>query len=220
MFSYSLNILLRLTLQLQLTRDKLNNLKGAESSLKGRAAEAQKRYDSLEADYNKQYGYARFMIIWSYLTSYCSEIMEIEQQLPSLKEKIDQDEAYIKTMRSKEADYVTHINKLQAELSVRRQQEGDTRSNNTMLAALMRERQNGNIPGILGRLGDLGAIDQRYDVAISTCCGGLDNILVEDVDTAQACIRLLKDQKLGRTTFIVLEKQNHFWKQLRNKPQM
>ena len=40
--------------------------------------------------------------------------------------------------------------------------------------------------GIFGRLGDLGAIDAKYDVAISTAAAGqLDTILVDTVDTAK-----------------------------------
>lgn len=36
-----------------------------------------------------------------------------------------------------------------------------------VIDALMAQKKNGNIPGIIGRLGDLGAIDKMYDVAVS-----------------------------------------------------
>lgn len=52
----------------------------------------------------------------------------------------------------------------------------------------------------------MGGIDQKYDVAISTCCGRLDNILVDTVATAQMCIDALKRDNAGRATFIALEK--------------
>lgn len=55
----------------------------------------------------------------------------------------------------------------------------------------------------------MGAIDQKYDVAISTACGPLDNIVVDTVDTAQACIEFLKNHDIGRATFIALEKQEY-----------
>ena len=59
--------------------------------------------------------------------------------------------------------------------------------------ALMRQRQIGVIPGIMGRLGDLGAIDKKYDVAISTVFGGALDILITDTtDTATQCIMYLK----------------------------
>lgn len=58
--------------------------------------------------------------------------------------------------------------------------------------------------------GDLGAIDSKYDVAISTACGRLDNIVVDTVNTAQECIECLKRYDVGRASFIALEKVMHF----------
>lgn len=56
----------------------------------------------------------------------------------------------------------------------------------------------------------MGAIDKKYDVAISTCCGRLDNIVVETVETAEKCIQSLKQNNVGRATFIALEKIAHY----------
>ena len=50
----------------------------------------------------------------------------------------------------------------------------------------------GRIDGFYGRLGDLGTIDEKYDVAISTAAPGLDSMVVETVETAQACIEYLR----------------------------
>uniref|UniRef100_A0AAY4E0C5 Structural maintenance of chromosomes protein n=1 Tax=Denticeps clupeoides TaxID=299321 RepID=A0AAY4E0C5_9TELE len=80
------------------------------------------------------------------------------------------------------------------------------RSRGKVLDALMQQKRSGNIPGILGRLGDLGAIDERYDIAISSSCGSLDNILVDTIDTAQKCVTFLKTQNIGVATFIGLDK--------------
>lgn len=54
--------------------------------------------------------------------------------------------------------------------------------------------------------GDLGAIDEKYDVAISSSCGALDNIVVDTIDTAQRCVTFLKEQNVGVATFIGLDK--------------
>ena len=71
----------------------------------------------------------------------------------------------------------------------------------------MEQKRKGTLPGIFGRLGDLGAIDEKYDGAVSTACGPLDNVVVDTVDTAQKCIQFLKQSNLGVATFIALEKQ-------------
>lgn len=53
-------------------------------------------------------------------------------------------------------------------------------------------------------------IDERYDVAITTACGALDNIVVDTVEAGQNCIQFLKQQNLGRATFICLDKLKRY----------
>ena len=54
--------------------------------------------------------------------------------------------------------------------------------------------------------GDLGAIDEKYDVAVSTAIGALDNIVCDNMDTAQKCVEYLKQSGVGMATFIGLDK--------------
>ena len=54
--------------------------------------------------------------------------------------------------------------------------------------------------------GDLGAIDEKYDVAISTACGALDHIVVDSMETAVKCVEFLKKNNVGQGTFIGLDK--------------
>lgn len=63
----------------------------------------------------------------------------------------------------------------------------------------------------------MGGIDIKYDVAISTACGPLDNIVVDSVNTAQSCIEFLKRNDIGRGTFIALEKVKHYENKCRQK---
>ena len=60
--------------------------------------------------------------------------------------------------------------------------------------------------GFLGRLGDLGAIDADYDVAISTACGALDNFVVETSAGGKSCLAFMRANNVGRGTFIALDK--------------
>jgi structural maintenance of chromosome 4 len=77
-------------------------------------------------------------------------------------------------------------------------------------AELMKQKKQGKIKGICGRLGDLGYIDDKYDIAISTACGALDSIVVETVKDGQDCIEFLKHSNIGRATFICLDKLQKF----------
>ncbi|RKO98516.1 hypothetical protein CXG81DRAFT_526, partial [Caulochytrium protostelioides] len=72
--------------------------------------------------------------------------------------------------------------------------------------ALRMESVQGRIAGICGRLGDLGSVETAYDVAVTTACGSLDNIVVDTVESAQACLRFLKQNNVGRATFTCLDK--------------
>lgn len=80
-------------------------------------------------------------------------------------------------------------------------------SQGSVLKAILQAKESNKIEGIYGRLGDLGAIDAKYDVAISTACPGLDYIVVETTSSAQACVELLRNRNLGIATFMILEKQ-------------
>ena len=62
-----------------------------------------------------------------------------------------------------------------------------------MLEGLLREKNSGRLPGLCGRLGDLGTIDDKYDVAVSTACGALNNIVCDDFETAEVCFVVLTD---------------------------
>ena len=64
--------------------------------------------------------------------------------------------------------------------------------------------------------GDLGAIDEKYDVAVSTACGPLDNIVVDTIETAQACVESLKQSKVGSASFLALDKMEK-WREHSNR---
>nr|XP_011465606.1 PREDICTED: structural maintenance of chromosomes protein 4-like isoform X1 [Fragaria vesca subsp. vesca] len=80
------------------------------------------------------------------------------------------------------------------------------KSRGKLLKAILHAKLSNQIPGIHGRLGDLGAIDEQYDVAISSACPGLDNIVVETTAGAIACVELLRRENLGVANFMIMEK--------------
>jgi structural maintenance of chromosome 4 len=55
-------------------------------------------------------------------------------------------------------------------------------------------------------LGDLGIIDDKYDVAVTTACGALNNLVVDTVEQGQACIEVLRRGNIGRASIMVLDK--------------
>ncbi|XP_051140467.1 structural maintenance of chromosomes protein 4 [Andrographis paniculata] len=91
------------------------------------------------------------------------------------------------------------------------------RNQGSVLKAIHHAKETNLIQGIYGRMGDLGAIDGKYDVAISTACPGLDYIVVETTAAAQACVELLRNQNLGVATFMILEKQADQGRKMKEK---
>lgn len=82
-------------------------------------------------------------------------------------------------------------------------------SRGKVLQYLLQQRDSGALPGVHGRLGDLGTINEKYDVAVSTACAALDHIVVDSMDTAMQCVNYLKKSGVGCATFIGLDKVEH-----------
>ena len=57
-------------------------------------------------------------------------------------------------------------------------------SSATALSGLMELKRKGQLPSLVGRLGDLAIIDAKYDVAVTTACGALNDIVVEREEAA------------------------------------
>ncbi len=63
----------------------------------------------------------------------------------------------------------------------------------------------GEISGIHGVVADLVQTEERYETAIETALGGnIQNVVVDDSETAKKLIEFLKKNRLGRATFLPL----------------
>ena len=102
---------------------------------------------------------------------------------------------------------------MRAQLSAARQKADEAKaslsnsqSQGNVLNGLMRLKESGRIEGFHGRLGNLGTIDPKYDVAISTACPSLENLVVNSVEVGQQCIDYLRKNNLGRANIILLDR--------------
>ncbi|KTW31579.1 hypothetical protein T552_00217 [Pneumocystis carinii B80] len=80
------------------------------------------------------------------------------------------------------------------------------RNHNSVLSGLMKLKESGRIDGFYGRLGSLGTIPDKYDIAISTACPSLNHMVVETVEAGQQCLEYLRENNLGRAVFIILNR--------------
>lgn len=65
-------------------------------------------------------------------------------------------------------------------------------SRGAVVSGLMAAQERGEISGVFGRLGDLAAVEKKYDAAVSNGAGALDNILVDTTTNAQHCVEYLR----------------------------
>jgi structural maintenance of chromosome 4 len=158
------------------------------------------------------------------------QLANLKNSLDELKESVPASKKELKTLKSAKkekestmksiekdvneandelAKVTSTVNELYAKVeggkASMQQSAGQSRVVKALMAA---SKKGGDLAkaGLLGRLGDLGAIDDEYDVAITTACGQLNWIVTETAAGAQACLNYLKKHDIGRTTFLIMEK--------------
>lgn len=114
-------------------------------------------------------------------------------------------ESQLSDLRKEEGNMRRHLSQARHKADEARSSLTANRSQDAVLASLTRLRDTGRVSGFHGRLGSLGVIHDKYDIAITTACGGLNNFVVDTVQAAQTCIAHLRENNVGRATFIVLE---------------
>ena len=134
-------------------------------------------------------------------------------QLDEIKAQKSQLEKETKKLQQELTNHAQKEPEMRAQLSGARQKADEAKaslsnsqSQGNVLNGLMRLKESGRIEGFHGRLGNLGTIDQKYDVAISTACPSLENLVVDSVEVGQQCIDYLRKNNLGRANIILLDR--------------
>lgn len=212
------------------TKSLRENLEVAQSHL----AEAERRVASFQSE--KEVVTTRIQLLKSRADAAASGVQTIQNKLEALEQERNAARRRIQELESQHSELNkliascekqrTSLNELetviQGKLRQSREEVEDLKaryanqgkSDNAVVAAIMKAcNPRGPLAkaGVHGRLGDLAAIDPEFDVAISTACGMLDNIVVETTEGAQMCLTFLKENNLGRATFILLDQMNE-WK--------
>ncbi|KAL4220505.1 Structural maintenance of chromosomes protein 4 [Mactra antiquata] len=133
-------------------------------------------------------------------------ISDLESKLPDYENALEKSENDLKETCKREAELAEEVRSLRRKVEETRSSMEVNRRNGKVVDFIMNLKTSGTLPGVYGRLGDLGGIDNKFDVAISTACGALDNIVVDNMDTAQKCVEYLKKNNVGSATFIGLDK--------------
>lgn len=135
-----------------------------------------------------------------------TELKPLEARRTEITKQLAAQQAALTKITKEEAPLEVKVKSARAKVEESRSASRQARSTGQVLEALRRQAQRGTIAGFHGRLGDLGTIDDKYDVAVTTACGALNHLVVDTVAQAQACVNFLRTNNVGRATFIILER--------------
>jgi chromosome segregation protein len=134
-----------------------------------------------------------------------SEVLESTQQLIERKEEIE-NVKLIEQLRAEISRKKDRIEFIKADIE-RISQLKEKLSTLTSLNPITKEIMKLGWTGIYGALGSLIQVDEKYRVAIEVAAGQhLNDIITKDADIAIECIKYLKSKRIGRATFLPLDK--------------
>ncbi|CAG7853766.1 Structural maintenance of chromosomes protein 4 [Serendipita indica DSM 11827] len=131
---------------------------------------------------------------------------QVQQEKAEAQRELADKQRSFETLRGELVNLRGKASASQQKVEEARASQAQNRSANAVLDSLTKLSQTGRVQGFHGRLGSLGTIPDEYDVAISTACGILNNLVVDTVEQAQTCIEYLRSQNIGRASFIALNK--------------
>lgn len=135
-----------------------------------------------------------------------NDLEERKAQKSALEEEVAKLQHNLEKYSQREPEVRAHVSGARQKADEARASLASTQNRGNVLTGLMRLKESGRIDGFHGRLGNLGTIDEKYDVAISTACPALDNMVVDSVEVGQHCIDYLRKNNLGRANFILLDR--------------
>ncbi|KAF1928857.1 uncharacterized protein M421DRAFT_141570 [Didymella exigua CBS 183.55] len=138
--------------------------------------------------------------------SKAAQLQECKLEKKQIAKELQSLQAQIEGLTQKEAPLRSKLSGARAKADEARSNFSANQTQGNVLTGLMRLKESGRIDGFHGRLGNLGTINQKYDVAISTACPQLDNMVVDTVESGQQCIEHLRKNNLGRANFILLDR--------------
>lgn len=139
------------------------------------------------------------------------KVNRVEEELQSLNENLDQENKQIKLIQDKldralkdEQKVNENLHGLNSRLSLLQEQDAALSGYYRGVKEVVQAKK--ELPGIVGPVGDLVAVDGEYSQAVETALGGtLQYIIARDEKTVRQAISYLKDNSKGWATFLPLD---------------
>ena len=129
------------------------------------------------------------------------EQADAERQLTGIRGELAKTDA---ELREAQSSYHQEKSRLEALTNLTERYEGYGGSVKKVM------EQKDSVKGIIGVVADIVQVDEQYETAIETALGGnIQNIVTDDEETAKKMIGFLKQNRLGRATFLPLTSITH-----------
>jgi len=133
------------------------------------------------------------------------------ERIKELQERIFKEKAEEKKLMKEAGELEMLVKRLSRDFSALKAEseaavqleKGYTRAVNAVIDA----RDRGMLKGVLGTIAELAEVDKKYEDALTVAAGmRMQSVVVEDDEAAAQCINYLKKTKIGRATFLPLNK--------------
>lgn len=130
------------------------------------------------------------------ITSYLEQIQKTEEKIEVFQKQLNEKQVHF---RNSQTAYHRESSRLESLKNITERYDGYGNSIRKVMSLKDRE------PGLLGVVADIIKVDKTYEIAVETALGGsIQNIVTDHTDTAKRMIQYLKQNKLGRATFLPL----------------
>ena len=130
------------------------------------------------------------------IADYLEQIQKTEEKIEVFQKQLNEKQVHF---RNSQTAYHRESSRLESLKNITERYDGYGNSIRKVMSLKDRE------PGLLGVVADIIKVDKTYEIAVETALGGsIQNIVTDHTDTAKRMIQYLKQNKLGRATFLPL----------------
>jgi chromosome segregation protein len=198
--------------QLESAKEELHSAEKRKTVLEERMSSLKKAREALMGEVNQ---------LKKELENVQSELAALQKQRAVIEKAIDRDYHLKQDLINKRVEVKKRLDR--ASILLARKQEELTKleerarvvdeitrgAASRAVREILKLRDSGEVRGIFGTIAELGRVKPEYAKALEAAAGsGMDFVVVDTDSTAEKCITYLKDNRLGRTSFLPLNKIN------------
>ncbi|BGP29067.1 Structural maintenance of chromosomes protein 4 [Rhodotorula toruloides] len=135
------------------------------------------------------------------------ELRTLQKGRKDILAQIGEARQRVQEEKTVEAKHRAVVNSAREKTAEAKASQKASESKGHVLSAVLKLKEQGRLPGFHGRLGDLGRIDDKYDIAVSTAAAsGLESLVVDTRETAEVVFDHLRKHNIGRAACIALDR--------------